>query len=257
MPSTPGTSVTGKILALLGAFSHDAPAMTLTELSRRTGLSLPTVHRRAAELVQWGALERGLDGRYRIGLRLWEVASLAPRGSALRDAALPVLHELYDSTKEQHIHLSVRDHLDIVFVERLSAPNAPEAETRAGGRFGAFATGAGLALLAHAPVDVQEEYLSTRLHRYTANTLTDPARIRSALVGVRRNGYSTSDRALAPHIQCVGAPIHGLDGAVVAAVSVCFQAGSQSFRTAAPAVRAAARRISHTLRGVDSHRISR
>ncbi|MCI2422107.1 IclR family transcriptional regulator [Saccharopolyspora sp. K220] len=241
-------SVTGKVLALLGAFSHETRALTLTELSRRTGLSLPTVHRRAAELVQWGALERGLDGRYRIGLRLWEVASLAPRGSTLRDAALPVLQDLYDSKKEQHIHLSVRDHLEIVFLERLSTPNAPQAETRAGGRFGAFATGAGLVLLAHAPVEVQEEYLSTRLYRYTANTVTDPARIRSVLTGIRRNGYSTSDRMLRSDIQCVGAPVYGVDGSVVAAVSVCFQAGSQPFRAAARSVQAAARRVSHALR---------
>jgi DNA-binding IclR family transcriptional regulator len=248
MPETPGVSVTNKVLALLGAFSHETPALTLTELSRRTGLSLPTVHRRAAELVQWGALERGPDGRYRIGLRLWEVATLAPRGLPLRNVALPVLQDMYDATKEQHIHLSVRDHLDVVFLERLSTPNAPHAASRAGGRFGAFATGAGLVLLAHAPGDVQEEYLRTPLPRYTENTVTDPARLRSLLAGVRREGYSTSDRMVGLDVQCVGAPIYGSDGAVVAAVSVCSRAGSQSFQALVPAVRAAARRISHALR---------
>lgn len=248
MPDTPGMSVTSKVLALLGAFSHDAPALTLTELSRRTGLSLPTVHRRAAELVQWGALERGTDGRYRIGLRLWEVASLAPRGLPLRNAALPVLQDLYDVTKEQHIHLSVRDHLDVVFLERLSTPNAPKAGSRAGGRFGAFATGAGLVLLAYAPGDVQEEYLSSPLPRYTGNTVTDPGRLRSLLAGVRRDGYSTSDRMVGLDAQCVGAPVYGADGTVVAALSICSRAGSQSFQTLVPTVRAAARRISLALR---------
>jgi DNA-binding IclR family transcriptional regulator len=248
MPDTPGMSVTSKVLALLGAFSHEAPALTLTELSRRTGLSLPTVHRRVAELVEWGALERGLDGRYRIGLRLWEVGTLAPRGSDLRNTALPVLQDLYDSTKEQHIHLSVRDHLDVVFLERLSAPNAPEADSRVGGRFGAFATGAGLVLLAHAPGEVQEEYLSTPLRRYTENTVTDPGRLRFLLASVRREGYSVSVKMVGLDVQCVGAPIYGPDGTVVAAVSVAFRAGSQSVQTLAPAIRAAARRISHSLR---------
>jgi DNA-binding IclR family transcriptional regulator len=241
-------SVTDKVLALLGAFSYETPALTLTELSRRTGLSMPTVHRRAAELVEWGALERGPDRRYRVGLRLWEVATLAPRGFALRNVALPFLQDLYDVTKEQHIHLSVRDHLDVVFLERLSAPNAPQAGSRAGGRFGAFATGAGLVLLAHAPGDVREEYLSNPLRRYTENTVTDPARLRSLLAGVRREGYSTSDRMVGPDVHCVGAPIYGADGSVVAAVSICFRAGSQSPQTLASSVRATARRISHALR---------
>ncbi len=61
------------------------PELTVTELARRTGLPLTTTHRLAGELVAGGALERGEDGRYRIGLRLWEIASLAPRGLGLRE----------------------------------------------------------------------------------------------------------------------------------------------------------------------------
>ena len=240
-------SVTDKVLALLAAFTYESPALTLTELSRRTGLSLPTVHRRAAELVRWGALERGPDRRYRIGLRLWEVASLAPRGPALRNVALPILQELYDVTKEQHVHLSVRDNLDVVFLERLSSPIGPQADSRAGGRFGAFATGAGLVLLAHAPVDVQEEYLSLPLQRYTDNTVTDAGQLRSILANVRRDGYSISDRMVGADVQCIGAPIYGPNGSIVAAVSVCIRAGSQSPQTQASVVRAAARRISSAL----------
>lgn len=237
-------SVTGKVLALLEAFSHETPALTLTELSRRTGLSLPTVHRRAAELVAWGALERGHDRRYRVGLRLWEVAALSPRGHGIRDIALPFIQNLYDVTKQQHIHLSVRNHLDVVILERLSAPRAPQVISRPGGRFGTFATGAGLVLLAHAPDDVREEYLRGPLPRYSENTVTDAGRIRSILAAVRRQGYSSSDRMMGPDIHCVGAPVHGPDGSVVAAVSICFRAGTQSFQDVAPSVRATARSIS-------------
>lgn len=247
MPDTPGMSVTGKVLALLGAFSSDAPELTLTELSRRTGLSLPTVHRRAAELVRWGALERGPDGRYRIGLRLWEVATLVPHVDVLRNVALPVLHELHDVTKEQHVHLSVRDRLETVFLERLSSPNAPLAGSRAGGRFGALATGAGLVLLAHAPHEVQEEYLSAPLPRFTENSVTDPVRLRSILAGVRKEGYAVSDRMVGTDVICVGAPIYGADGSVVAAVSICSRVGIQSPQLVARSVRAAARRISKAL----------
>jgi DNA-binding IclR family transcriptional regulator len=247
MPDMPGMSVTGKVLALLGAFSSDAPELTLTDLSRRTGLSLPTVHRRAAELVRWGALERGTDGRYRIGLRLWEVATLVPHVDVLRNVALPVLHDLHDVTKQQHVHLSVRDRMETVFLERLSSPNGPLAGTRAGGRFGALATGAGLVLLANAPHEVQEEYLSAPLPRFTEYSVTDPARLRAILAGVRRDGYAVSDRMVGTDVVCVGAPIHGADGSVVAAVSICSRAGTQSPRILAHSVRAAGRRITKAL----------
>lgn len=241
-------SVTDKVLALLAAFSPEHPALTLTELSKLTGLSLPTVHRRAAELVEWGALERGPDRRYRVGLRLWEVATLAPRGHALREVALPFLQDLYDVTKQRHVHLSVRNHLDVVFVERLSAPGAPQTEIRSGGRFGTFATGAGLVLLAHAPSDVRDEYLSSPLQRFTWNTVTDPGRLRSVLAGVRRDGYSTSERMVGDDVHCVAVPIYGPDGSVVAAVSICFRAGTHSVRDILPPVKAVAQKISLALR---------
>ncbi|MDX2848357.1 IclR family transcriptional regulator [Actinacidiphila glaucinigra] len=142
----------------------------------------------------------------------------------------------------------MRDHLDVVFLERLSAPGAPQADSRVGGRFGAFATGAGLVLLAHAPDEVREEYLSAPPRRYTSNTVTSPARLRSLLADVRREGYASSDRMVGPDVACVGAPIHGAGGSVVAALSIAFRAGSQSPQTLAPAVRAAARRVSRALR---------
>ncbi|GAA4704985.1 helix-turn-helix domain-containing protein [Phytohabitans rumicis] len=48
----PGRSVTSKVLALLDAFGPASPALTLSELARRAGVSLPTAYRRVAELVE-------------------------------------------------------------------------------------------------------------------------------------------------------------------------------------------------------------
>ncbi|WP_433272219.1 helix-turn-helix domain-containing protein [Pseudonocardia xinjiangensis] len=50
--------MTSKVLALLEAFSPSGGELTLSDLARRAGVSLSTAHRRAAELVEWGALER-------------------------------------------------------------------------------------------------------------------------------------------------------------------------------------------------------
>src|SRR5438552_19070867 len=95
-----GVSVTARALRVLSAFSAEHLALTLSEISRRSELSLTTTHRMVGELTAWGALERGEDGRYRIGLRLWEIGSLAPRSIALRDAAMPFREDLYEATHE-------------------------------------------------------------------------------------------------------------------------------------------------------------
>ncbi|MEU3273725.1 IclR family transcriptional regulator [Saccharomonospora sp. NPDC006951] len=239
-------SVTAKVLAMLEAFTPASPTLSLSELARRAGISLPTAHRRAAELVAWGALERGADGRYRIGLRLWEVASLAPRGLGLRDVAMPFLEDLYEVTHE-NVQLAVREGLELVFVERIAGRHAVPVLTRVGGRFALHATGVGLVLLAHAPVAVQEQALAAPLQAYTAKTMTERDRLRAVLAAVRKNGYAVSDGQVTLDALSVAAPIRGAGGEVVAAVSLVVRADTAEPITLAPVVQAAARGISRML----------
>jgi DNA-binding IclR family transcriptional regulator len=243
-----GTSVTSKVLALLEAFTPDATELSLSELARRSGVSLATAHRRAAELVEWGALERDAAGRYRVGLRLWEVASLAPRGLGLRDAAMPFLEDLYEVTHE-NVQLAVREGLEVVFVERIAGRDAVPVWTRVGGRFALHATGVGLVLLAHAPAALQEEVLGGALQTFTPRTVADPARLRRMLADVRKLGYSVSDGQVTVDALSVGAPVFAADGTLAAAVSLVVRTGSAPPSALAPLVMAAARGIGRTLAG--------
>ena len=73
---TPHT-VTGRALSILGVFGPDQPQLTLSEISDRTGLPVTTTFRLLGEFVEWGALVRDGDRRYRIGPRMIELAALA------------------------------------------------------------------------------------------------------------------------------------------------------------------------------------
>jgi len=246
-------TVTSKVLALLDAFTPACPELTLSELARRAGLSLATAHRRVAELVAWGALERGADGRYRVGLRLWEVASLAPRGLGLREAAMPFLEDLYEVTHE-NVQLAVLQGRELVFVERISGRQSVPVWTRVGGRFALHATGVGLVLLAHAPADVQAEVLAAPLKAYTVKTVTSAARLREALAAVRRNGHAVSDGQVTTDAVSVAAPVRDPGGAVIAAVSLVVHADGAQTATLAQLVRAAARGIGRALGAPDGAR---
>src|ERR1700735_1233264 len=85
---TPRTNAAGRLLAVLDAFGPRNRALSLSEISRRSGLSLSTAHRLVHELVSWGALERDPNGCYSIGVRLLELAALAPRGRGPRAGRL-------------------------------------------------------------------------------------------------------------------------------------------------------------------------
>lgn len=239
--------MTSKVLALLGAFDAQHPELTLSDLARRAEVSVPTAHRRAAELVAWGALERTSAGRYRIGLRLWEVGSLAPRAPGLREAALPFMEDLYVVTR-QNVQLAVRDETELVFVERIAGRLAVPVLTRVGGRFHLHATGVGHVLLAHAPPEVQEAVLAGHLPRYASGTITEPDVLRRELAEVRRRGYAVSARAVTEDATSVAAPVRDGSDHVVAAVSIVVESASARPRELAPYVRTAAQGISRALR---------
>lgn len=238
--------MTGKVLAILDTFTPACPELTLSEIARRAGISLPTAHRRAAELVAWGALEKSEDGRYCIGLRLWEVAALAPRAHTLRETALPFLEDLYVVTR-QNVQLAVRQGHELVFVERIAGRGAVPVLTRVGGRFSLHATGVGLVLLAHAPADVQQAVLSLPLRKYTERTITDPEGLRSLLATVRRQGYVISDGMVTPDALSVAAPVVDRTGQVQAAISLVVNTQDAQVRALINVVRTAARGISRAL----------
>ncbi|EMF52312.1 MULTISPECIES: IclR family transcriptional regulator [Streptomyces] len=259
-PSPPGTaprtaaptstgaarSAPDRLLAVLAAFDHEHPALSLSDIGRRAGLSLTTAHRLVGALTEWGALERDASGTYHVGLRLWELAALAPRGLALRQIALPYLEDLYEATHE-NVQLAVRDGDDVVYIEWLSGRSAVGVHIRVGARWPLHATGVGLALLAHGDTVSQETYCQGPLASFTPYTIIDAPRLRRVLAEVRRTGVAVSSRQVTEDALSVAAPVRGPGGGVVAAVSVVVpQAGAQ-VPVLTPAVRVAARGISRAL----------
>ena len=241
--AAPKTSA-GRLFTLLGVFSAERPSANLSELSRYSGLPLSTTHRLVSELVSWGALERG-GNRYRIGLRLWELGALSPGSLDLRERALPFLEDLFEVTRH-NVQLAIRDGLDAVYVDRISAVDAVNVVTRMGSRLPVHATGVGLVLLAHAPVEVQERALAGPLRTFTPKTIRRPRQLREALARVRRDDYAISDRQIEMITYSVAAPVRGHRGDVVAAVSVVVPKETRT-DTVVPAVRTCGMAISRAM----------
>jgi DNA-binding IclR family transcriptional regulator len=236
----------GRVLAVLAAFGPAHPALTLSEISRRSGLTLTTTHRLVGELRKWGGLERGPDGRYAIGLRLLELGALAPHGLQLRELALPYLDDLHQATRA-NVHLAVRDGADGVYVEALRARGAVQVLSRLGGRWPLHATGTGQVLLAFADRDVQDELLAVPLKRFTPDTITNVAELRRVLAEVRRTGVAIAENQLTPDALAVAVPVRGQRDEVVAALGVTVQRGAVASHALVPALAATARGISRAL----------
>jgi DNA-binding IclR family transcriptional regulator len=238
-----GRSVISKVVALLDAFTPTAPELSLNELAALTGLPVSTTYRLASELVAWGGLERVEGGGYRIGLRLWEIGSLAPRGEKLREVALPFMNDLYEATHE-NVHLAVLDGTEALYVEKLSGRRAMPVRTRRGGRLPLHATAVGKVLLAYGPDSLFREAVAEGLARYTAHTIIAPGHLRRTLAEIRRTGIAYAREELTVGTQSVASAVLDPDGGPIAALSVTLRSGQGDLRRLGPAVHTAAISVS-------------
>lgn len=211
-------SVLGRALTLLSSFRADDQALTLTELSRRSGLPKPTAHRLLKELETWGMVERTGDG-VRLGLRLFELGQLAPRQRQLREVAAPALAQL-QAQSGLTVHLAVLDGADVVYVEKLNPASGPVLPSRVGGRMPAHCTGVGKALLAYASTDALGWIGDAKFDRRTPRTVTMVGLLGRELKAVRERDLAFDREECTAGVGCVAVPVRDGEGSAVAALSV-------------------------------------
>lgn len=214
-------SVVDRALSILEAFHGATRPLTLSEISRRCELPIATCYRIVVRLVNWGALERDDENRYRVGLRLWEIASLAPRSVGLQRIARPHLLALYEATGCA-AHLAVREGSECVSIERIQDPRRPTARPRSGNRYPMHPTAIGMVLLAYAPDEIRREVIDSPLDKVTTRTVTDPQRLLNELDLIRRAGYAVTDRQADARNVNVAAPVRSRSGEVTIALSLSF-----------------------------------
>lgn len=240
-----GESTIARAVRIVTAFTPDETSLQVSEIARRAGLHVATASRLIAELTAHGLLERGENREVRVGMRLWELASRASPTLSLRDAAMPYLEDLH-AVVGHHAQLGVRDRDDVLFVERLSARDAVINYSRVAGRLPLHISSSGHVLLAYGPPGLRERILGQPLERYTANTLTSPEELRTALAETRRRGYALLPGHVHEEAAGVAVPLRSALGEVVAALSVIVPNDGRA-EAHVPVLLAAARGIGRSL----------
>ncbi|TQS87381.1 IclR family transcriptional regulator [Arthrobacter sp. TS-15] len=183
----PGRTATSRVLAILEAFEKSRGSLSLTDIAQGSGLPLSTAHRLVNELTDWGFLSRDPNGRYQLGIRLWELAQNT--GRQLRDAARPYVQDLFSLTGET-AHLAVRAGQEVLYIDRVYGSKRVPRASRVGGRLPMHATAVGKVILAFEEDWVRDAYLNRQLERHTAHTHVDPRRLADEIVQIHEQGYA-------------------------------------------------------------------
>ncbi|MHB8220993.1 MAG: IclR family transcriptional regulator [Acidimicrobiales bacterium] len=240
-----GLSVLARAFRLLDGFEPDGHYVGLAELSRRAELPKATAFRVANQLVELGALERSPKG-YRLGMRMFVLGSRVPRQRRLRDAALPLMEDLYEATHET-VHLAVRDDLEVLYIEKISGRRSAVTRTQIGTRRPLHCTALGKAILASSDDDLVDAVIRAGLARHTQFTITSPQRFIEEIKSVRSEGVAYDREEYHLGTTCVAAAVLEPGRAVAAALSVSGLTGRFHEERQAVAVRTAALTLTRAL----------
>ena len=247
IPVTPTVQVIERMFALIDVLASREEAVSLKEISEKTGLHPSTTHRILNDLATGRFVDRPQPGSYRLGMRLLELGNLVKGRLNVRDAALVPMRELHKLI-QQPVNLSMRQGDEIVYIERAYSERSGMQVVRAiGGRAPLHLTSVGkLFLAADDPQLVRAYATRTGLSGHTKNSLTDLAALERELSRVRLYGNARDNEELELGVRCMAAGLYDDQGKLVAGLSISAPAGRLEEEWL-PKLQATARDISSTL----------
>ena len=187
----------------------------------KTGLGLPSssCHHLVTTLCRLGALQMQRNRGYVLGLRLFELGSIAANQRQLNELALPALR-LLALDVELTCHLGVMEGDEAVYLLKVEGNREIRVNTWVGKRLSLHSSSLGKVLLAWLPPAELDAILARHdWQRKTANTIVDADSFRAHLREVKARGWAFDDQEDIANIRCVAAPVLDAQGHVVAALS--------------------------------------
>src|SRR5215471_3972099 len=198
--------VLDRSLAIIDALANARENASLGELAEKVKLHKSTAHRLVSILERHRIVERDTQsGRYRLGLRLFELGSIAMDRFNIRDRAHPYLERLLYETNET-VHLCALDSGEVVYLDKMEPVRSVRMASRIGRRNPAHCTSVGKAMMAFLPPAETEEILRQHgLKRLTSKSITTPAELTAELKSIRDRGYALDNEENEEGVRCIGA----------------------------------------------------
>jgi len=239
-------------LLVIQAFSESKLQLSISQLSKKTGLSRACVRRCLHTLSELGFAATD-DGRnFHLRPRVLTLGHSYLSSMPLSTAAQPILEHLSQILNEA-CSIALLDGVDIVYVARANVARIMAIDLGVGIRLPAFCTSMGRVLLAHlSPEELEAVLPKVEFTRFTEKTITSVEKLRHALTTVRREGYAIIDQELELGLRSIAVPLISPVGRVVAAIDVGAHGQRVSLQDMQtrflPYLRAAAQELSLLLR---------
>ena len=252
-------STVKKTLKIFQVFLDQKSALTISELSRFSGLNVNAIYRITSILREEGYLSKqNKRGKYLPGPKLLEFGNLAKDLLNIEDLSKPYMAKL-NNLIDESVQLAILDGEKAVVIANMVGKQRLRIVTEEKADLPAHCTGEGKTLLAYMTEVELDRYFAKvpKLHEYTANTITDRDSLTKQLAMIRQNGVAVEKAEYAPGIANIAAPVKNDLGRVVAALGVPIpEARATNSRIAEliPLIKDTAMEISKTL-GYDGSKV--
>ncbi len=195
-------------------------ALSLNEVTQRTGMAKSTVFRILTTLNQLGYIVRDGDRTYYLSHAIGKLISKEAYTDALRRTAMPHMLELRDVYGET-VNLGELEYDKVTYVEVVPSEYALRLHERPGATVSIHASALGKAILAFSDEASAAGMLQSRvLPALTPNTITAPDQLIGELKRVRDRGYALDKGETSLLATCIAAPILNAQQHAIAAVSI-------------------------------------
>ena len=211
--------VLDKTLDIIEHLSQADAPISLTQISKETGISKSTVHRLLKTLLQRHYVEKNEQQNYSIGWKLIHLVGNQINHLELQTEANPILENLRTELNLS-VHLGILDGAEIVYIEKINSTSRSYMYSNVGYRTPAHCSSMGKCLLSCMSGHQLDAFLDTaQFERHTENTMIDPQVFRQYLKKVRSQGWAMDNEEYLLGHRCIGVPIYDYRGEAIASIS--------------------------------------
>ena len=213
-PAKGGGEGARRALTIMLAFSTERHTQSARDLSRATGIPLPSVYRYVALLRDMGLLVGDERGLYHLSARLSALARAAETAETLIDLADPVMRKLSAATGETVILVRLLGH-SAVCVHRIESRHNLRTSYEPGQPLSLERGASARLLLAGMAAEARRDYLAPLAARDPAAA----ARLEKQAVLAGERGWAVSEQEIDDGVWAAAAAVRDRTG-IVAALSV-------------------------------------
>lgn len=201
--------------------AEQVSGLSFTQILQHTELPRSSAHRLLKELTALGVLTYEPETKtYRGGFSLAALGAQVTSNLDIRQSCRPALKALHDALGNV-VTLSICGEDSGVYIDKIEPSDfGLRLHSEIGKSFPLHCTAMGKLHLAHGTEALRTRVLNGPLEARTEATITTAEDLLVELERVREQGFAIDDEEISRGLTCIGAPIFGLNGEIIAAMSL-------------------------------------